>query len=359
MDFSLSEQQSFLQSTVKDFLDADAPLSRVRELAADGTTLDSNISDGLTGLGVPGVLIPEEYGGVGLTCLDAALVAECLGGAVTPYSFIGPCAMVVQALLCSPDEDLKNTWLPKIANGEESVAVAVADHTGKRDSHGITCDDARLNGQTMFALDVEGAGHVLVADTSKQLFLANLDDVEVIPLKSIDRTRSLAELKFDNVSATNLATSPNDLSKVIALGRVLLAADTLGAGQTMLNKAVEYAGERKQFNRVIGSFQAVKHLCAEMAADLEPCRSMVWYAAHSIHAIPEEAILMTNHAKAHLGETGRTIARKATEVHGGMGFTDLLGLHFWFKRIELNRQLLGTPSHIRAEIAHQQEWVTK
>lgn len=358
MDFSLSEQQSFLQSTVKDFLDADAPLSRVRELATDATTLDSSISNGLTGLGVPGVLVPEEYGGVGLTCLEAALVGECLGGSVTPYSFIGSCGMAVQALLCSPDEDVKNTWLPKLASGEESVAVAIADHTGKRDSEGIISNDGLLNGQTMFALDVEGAEHVLVADVSKQLFLARLDDVEVTPLKSVDRTRSLAELKFDNVSATNLETSADDLSRVIALGRVLLAADTLGAAQTMLDRAVEYAGERKQFNRVIGSFQAVKHLCAEMAADLEPCRSMVWYAAHSIHAIPEESILMTNHAKAHLGEIGRTIARKATEVHGGMGFTDLLGLHFWFKRIELNRQLLGTPSHIRAEIAHQQEWVT-
>lgn len=359
MDFSLSEQQSFLQSTVKDFLEADAPLSRVRELAADGTTLDSNISNGLTGLGVPGVLVPEEYGGVGLTCLDAALVGECLGGSVTPYSFIGSCGMAVQALLCSPDEDLKNTWLPKLASGEESVAVAIADHTGKRDSEGIISTDELLNGQTMFALDVEGASHVLVADVAKRLFLARLDDVEVTPLKSVDRTRSLAEMKFNNVTATNLETSADDLSSVIALGRVLLAADTLGAAQTMLDKAVEYAGERRQFNRVIGSFQAVKHLCAEMAADLEPCRSMVWYAAHSIHAIPEEAILMTNHAKAHLGEIGRMIARKATEVHGGMGFTDLLGLHFWFKRIELNRQLLGTPSHIRAEIAQQQEWVTK
>ena len=359
MDFSLSEQQSFLQSTVKDFLEADAPLSRVRELAADGTTLDSSISNGLTGLGVPGVLVPEEYGGVGLTCLDAALVGECLGGSVTPYSFIGSCGMAVQALLRSPDEDLKNTWLPKLASGEESVAVAIADHTGKRDSEGIISTDGLLNGQTMFALDVEGASHVLVADVAKQLFLARLDDVEVTPLKSVDRTRSLAEMKFNNVSATNLETSADDLSSVIALGRVLLAADTLGAAQTMLDKAVEYAGERRQFNRVIGSFQAVKHLCAEMAADLEPCRSMVWYAAHSIHAIPEEAILMTNHAKAHLGEIGRMIARKATEVHGGMGFTDLLGLHFWFKRIELNRQLLGTPSHIRAEIAQQQEWVTK
>lgn len=359
MDFGLSDQQRFLQSTVGDFLAADAPLSRIRELAAESTTLDSNISDGLTGLGVPGLLVPEEYGGVGLASLEAALIAECLGGCVTPYPFIGSCAMAVEALLSSPENDLKDLWLPKIASGESVFAIAVSDHTGQRDSDGVTAQDGSLNGQTMFAIDVEGAEQVIVADNEKQLFIANLADVEVVTLKSIDKTRSLAELKFIHTTASPLSTTPEDLARVIALGRVLLAADTLGAAQTMLDKAVSYAGERKQFNRVIGSFQAVKHLCAEMAADLEPCRSMVWYAAHSLHAIPEEAILMTNHAKAHLSEIGRTVARKATEVHGGMGFTDLLGLHFWFKRIELNRQLLGSPNHIRAEIAQLQEWITK
>ena len=108
--------------------------------------------------------------------------------------------------------------------------------------------------------------------------------------------------------------------------------------------------ERRQFGRVIGSFQAVKHLCAEMAAELEPCRSLVWYAAYAFDAAPLEASLTAAHAKALSSEVGRFIARTATEVHGGMGITDLLGLHFWFKRIGLNRQLLGGPERVR-EIA--------
>ena len=93
---------------------------------------------------------------------------------------------------------------------------------------------------------------------------------------------------------------------------------------------------------MIGSFQAVKHMCAEMAAELEPCRSLVWYAAHAFTSIPEEGRLMASHAKAHLAEVGKFVARKSTEVHGGMGITDLLGMHYWFKRIGFNRQLLGT-----------------
>ena len=101
---------------------------------------------------------------------------------------------------------------------------------------------------------------------------------------------------------------------------------------------------------MIGSFQAVKHLCAEMAAELEPARALVWYAAYAFDHAPEEASLMAAHAKAHLSEIGRFIARTSTEVHGGIGITDLLGLHFWFKRIGVNRQLLGGPEKVR-EIA--------
>jgi alkylation response protein AidB-like acyl-CoA dehydrogenase len=130
----------------------------------------------------------------------------------------------------------------------------------------------------------------------------------------------------------------------------------VGAGDAMIAQAVGYAGEREQFGRVIGSFQAVKHMCAEMAARLEPCRSLVWYAAHAFDAVPDEALLMACHAKSHTGEAGRFVARTATEVHGGMGFTDLLGLHYWFKRIGFDRQVLGGPEIVRAEAAALQGW---
>ena len=134
-------------------------------------------------------------------------------------------------------------------------------------------------------------------------------------------------------------------------GRVILAADTLGAGQSMLDKAVAYSKERVQFGRVIASFQGVKHTLADLATEFEPCRAMVWYAAHAQDAIPEEARLTALQVKAHLGDVGRTHARLATEVHGGMGFTDLLGLHYWFKRIGFDRQMLGSPERLRREAA--------
>jgi alkylation response protein AidB-like acyl-CoA dehydrogenase len=141
---------------------------------------------------------------------------------------------------------------------------------------------------------------------------------------------------------------------LIDVGRVMLAADTLGAAQNMLEQAVAYAKTREQFDRPIASFQAVKHMCAEMAASLEPCRALVWYAGHALDALPAEAPLTACHAKAHLSEVGKQVAKTATEVHGGMGFTDLVGLHYWFKRIGFNRQMLGGPEAVRAEAARLQ-----
>ena len=126
----------------------------------------------------------------------------------------------------------------------------------------------------------------------------------------------------------------------------------------MLDQAVAYAKERVQFGRVIGSFQAVKHMCAEMAAELEPCRAMMWYAAHAFDAVPQESRLTACHAKAHVAEVAKFVARVSIEVHGGVGFTDDLGLHYWFKRIELSRQLLGGPDRLREEAAQLQGLVS-
>lgn len=360
MDFALSEEQQFLKQTVDDLLSDQCSLDVVRNDAADNQTKNPSLFDALTRIGIPGTLISEDYGGVGLRLLDAALIAESFGGSVATVPYIGSSVMVPLAIELTGSDEQKNTWLPRLASGEITCGVALGDHVGARDNEPISGNGATVSGRSMFALDSQGADAILVATQDCELHLVERSEVELKPLYTIDKTRSVGELVFDNAQSDPLSSTEDPaetLTKVIDAGRVVVAADTLGAGQTMLNKAVAYAGERQQFNRVIGSFQAVKHMCAEMAAELEPCRSLVWYAAHAYDAIPEESRLTACHAKAHLAEVGRFVARKATEVHGGMGFTDLLGLHYWFKRIELNRQLLGTPEFVRNEAAKLQGWV--
>jgi len=354
MEFGLSQEQTLLQDSVGKFLAAQVPLERVRRYVDNGD--DTDIWAGLTDLGVPALLIPETAGGVGLSCLDAALVAEALGYHATPGPFLGTAvAAPLLAGYASVDQD---QLLADIAAGTARVGLAVSEAVGARADAGVRASGGKLTGKALFVTDYPATCY-LVADESKRLYLvaADASGVAARPLTTIDRTRPVAELTFAATPAQLLSDDPEVLARLLDATRVMLAADSLGAAQYMLDQAVAYAKEREQFNRPIGSFQAVKHMCAEMAAALEPCRAMVWYAAHALDHVPEEARVTACHTKAHLAEVGTFVARTATEVHGGMGFTDLLGLHYWFKRIGYNRQLLGAPELLREAAARAQQLV--
>jgi alkylation response protein AidB-like acyl-CoA dehydrogenase len=348
MEFALSQDQKIMQESVNRTLDRICSLDRVRK-AADAGEYAADVWAALVELGIPGLLIPEQFGGVGLRLLDAALVSEVLGRHVAPVPFAASCVMAPLALLRAGSPAQQSEWLPKLSSGEATAGVAIAEQiAGARDGSGVTARNGMLNGKAMFAMDFDGAALFIVADSESKLHLVDMtaEGITASPLTTVDLTRSLGELSFDNVEAEPLAHG-NALAILRDAGWTMLAADTLGAGWKMIEKAIEYSKERKQFDRVIGSFQAVKHLCAEMAAELEPGRSLVWYAAHAFDAIPSDASLSAAHAKSYLSEIGRFVARTSTEVHGGIGITDLLGLHYWFKRIGLNRQLLGGPERVR------------
>lgn len=353
MEFGLSEEQTQLQDTVNRYLNDASNLDAVRRFVEKP---DQTVWTGLVELGVPGILVDDAAGGLGLSCLDAALIAEALGSHTAPAPFLGSAVMAPLALRlsgCNPDD-----LLSQLVSGSATVGIAFGEAVGARAGAGVRNQGGGLYGTALFVIDA-GASHYLVADQSRALFLVNADASGLTrrSLTTIDRTRPTEELNFEKTPALKLTDDPEVFSQVLNSGRVMLAADTLGAAQNMLDQAVEYAKQREQFNRPIGSFQAVKHMCAEMAASLEPCRALVWYAAHSQDQVPDEATLMACHAKAHLAEVGTFVARTATEVHGGMGFTDLLGLHYWFKRIGWNRQLLGAPELVREEAARVQQLV--
>ncbi len=350
MDFGLSEEQTLFQDTLNSFLAEQAGLDRVRRIAGGEEPADALWAE-LVGLGVSALLVPEEHGGVGLKPLDAAIAAECLGHHATPSPFLGSAVMAPTALLLAGGQGGR---LERLAAGELRIGVALGEAIAARADAGVSAVGGQLNGKALYALDY-GADEYLVADSASGLHLVAAEDLQHRPLATVDKTRPTGELVFHNSRTTPLSADPVHFEAVLDAGRVMLAADTLGAAQNMLDQAVAYAKEREQFNRPIGSFQAVKHMCAEMAAHLEPCRAMVWYAGHALSEVPEEAHLTACHAKAHLAEVGTFVARTATEVHGGMGFTDLLGLHYWFKRIGFNRQALGAPELVREEAARAQQ----
>lgn len=359
MEFGLSDDQRMFQDSIKGYLESAAALDTIREIADGDQDKGQAITAGIAELGVGQVLIPESHDGLGLGLLDAALIQEALGAAVAPVDHLAT-AMAIIGIEAAGTEAEKAEWLPKIASGEVRMGVAVTERVGAREGAGLAASSGQLSGKSLFAMETGNATHILVADQSGALHIAETGDaIARTSHLTIDRTRDLAELEFNAAPAVALSgenTPGYAADRVVEAGRLLLAADSLGAAQAMLDKAVEYAKERKQFNRVIGSFQSVKHLCAEMAAHLEPARALVWHAAHAVDENMEEAAMMVCLAKSHLAEVGTFVARTSTEVHGGMGFTDLVGLHYWFKRIGANRQLLGGPEKVREDAARLQGW---
>lgn len=344
MEFALSEDQRMLQDSLKGVLSEAAHLDRIRKIAAGETGEGAALDAALSEFGLSALMVPEAAGGLGLGALDACLVQEALGYDVGPSRFLAT-AVAAKVFAGKPEV------LGAIAGGEAKFALALTELFSRRDGAGVELKGGKLSGKSLLAHSVDGATHILVADTAGGVHSVAAGKAKVTVMQTIDRTRTFHEVALDGAEPL-VSVTPGP--EPIAFARLLVAADTLGAAQAMIDKAVAYAKERQQFGRVIGSFQAVKHMCAEMAAKLEPARALIWHAAHALDIGDAEGPMMANLAKAHLSEVGTFVARTATEVHGGMGFTDLVGLHYWYKRIGVNRQLLGSPEQARETAAQLQ-----
>ena len=355
MDFTLSEEQQLIQDSFSKALEGLVSLETVREVVENRTGQDLKAVSALTALGMPGLLVSETHGGSGLGLLEAILVSEELGRQAAPVPFVASSVMAVKVLEIGGSERQKQDWLPAVARGEKRLAVAFTEKTGGlRKEAGVQSSNGRLSGRATFALDIQGADAVLVSDQNGQVFIVPLttEGVSIESFPSIDGTRAAGHIELDTAEGELLdGVSEAELTHVINAGRIAIAADSLGACETMLQKAVEYSLERKQFGRAIGSFQAVKHMCAEMAAELQPCRALIWHAAYAADHLTEEFNLSVLLAKSHMDEVSRLIAKSATEVFGGMGFADLPGMHFWYKRVGFNRAMLGAPERLRREAA--------
>jgi alkylation response protein AidB-like acyl-CoA dehydrogenase len=361
MEFGLSLEQRQFDDSLRSFLTDRLPMERLRALAEPGGGYDEGLWHGLTELGLHGLIVPERFGGAGLGVLDAAVAAEGIGYAAAPLPFTGTTVMAPLAFMNSATEAQQDAYLPMVAAGEVRIAVGFAGLAGQTGVASVTLDGSRLTGTVSGVMDAGAATHFLVylRDGTGALVTADASGVTTSLQRSLDRTRPLTKLSFNGATAELLVAANDKLAaarRVLDAGRVVLAADTLGAAQTMLDRAVAFAKERVQFGRVIGSFQGVKYMLADCVTMLEPCRGLVWYAAHAQDGLPEEARLTACHAKAHVADVAREVARMTTETHGGMGFTDLLGLHYWFKRISFNRQVLGGPERCREEAAELQGW---
>ena len=372
MDFGLSEEQELLQQSARDFLARECPTSLVREMTRHDDGFSRSLHEKMAAMGWAGLIIPEKFGGLGLQMLDLAVLAEEMGRVVVPGPFFSSSVLAALSLVYGGANALKKEWLPRIAAGQAIGTLAFLEESDRLDAAGIaarcakTRNGYRLNGTKMFVTDAHVADFLVVAfrshgagESGVSLLLLPRDTpgVSVAPLHSIDQTRRPCEVVFRNVEVPASAVLAEEtkgwkvLSRVIDGACVVLAADSLGGAQRALELAVEYSKVREQFGRPIGSFQAVKHIAAEMVSEVEPARALVWYAAYAYDHEPRAAARAAAMAKARLSDVYCRTTNRAVQIHGGIGFTWEHDMHLWFKRAKWNETALGDATFHRERLA--------
>lgn len=362
MDFGLSTDQVMLQNTLRRFLAEQCPTTRVRAIMESTSGHDPDLWEGLAALGVLGLTVSPSYGGAGLELLDLALAAEELGYACTPGPFLGT-SLFTLALSDAGSEEQRTRWLPPIVRGEAVASVAIGEADAEWDPARFTTrfQDGKLSGEKTF---VPYAGiarsFVVVAQDAAGpgLFLVDRDQqgIEIRDLQVVDATRRVQHVRFHDVAAEPLPGARSSVRRMLDAGCVLIAADALGGARRCLEMSVAYAKTREQFGQVIGAFQAVKHQLANMACELEPAVSFLWYAAHAFDHIPHEAERHAAMVKALLADLFDRFARDSIELHGGIGFTWEFDLHLWFRRAVFDRAFLGDAIYHRNRAAALAGW---
>jgi alkylation response protein AidB-like acyl-CoA dehydrogenase len=372
IDFGLSEEQEALQRSAREFLARECPPALVRDTATSDDGVPHDLYRRMAELGWTGLLVPEKQGGLGLGALDLALVLEELGRVAAPGPFLST-QLVVAGLLRAGSAAQRTAWLPALLAGDAFATLAHVEESDQQEPAGIQANATRsgdgwtLSGTKLFVPDAQAARVLLVpARTSPgvgpegiSLFLVRREarGVRVKPHRHVDLTRRFGEVVLQDVALPASALMGGEgegwpvLARLLDLAAAGIAADSLGGAQRVLEMAIEYSRVREQFGRKIGSFQALKHIAAEMLADVEPARSLVWYAAYAWDRRPRDAARAAAMAKASLGDVYSRTVRRSVEMHGGIGFTWEFDLQLWFKRAHTNEALFGDPAFHRERIA--------
>ena len=359
MDFGLSEEQRLLQETIRGFAARECPTAMLRALFEAGSGGDPTLWKGLAEIGVAGLALPEEHGGGGLEVLDLALVSEVLGECALPVPFLGN-ALAGLALAWGGSPAQRASWLPRLSTGDALATVAFGepDEHWQPEQWQLAPTGERLSGRKRFAPDAVSADLFVVGTRDGGLALVAKGDpgVRIEPVRSVDRTRGLADLVLEGAASEALPDAAAAAPRVRDAGLVLLAADAFGAAWTLLRRTLEYVGTREQFGTPLAQFQGVKHQLANAATDLEPTRGLLWYAAHAVDHLSERAAHAAAQAKAHVGDRAIDTARIAVELHGGIGYTWESDVQIWFKRILFDRAYLGAPEVQRERVARLAGW---
>jgi len=367
MNFAFTEEQEELRNVVRSFLEDKSPESAVRELMETEEGYDKGAwSQMAEQLGLQSLTIPEEYGGQGFSHVELGIVLEEMGRALLCAPYYSTVVLAANALMQSGNEDAKQQYLPGIADGSTIATVAVAEASGKWSPDGIQMEATEsggnwtLTGEKMFVTDGATANLIIVAARANggiHLFTVDGDASGLTreSLSTMDQTRKQARLTFDNTPAGHLADT-NDfamLSTILDLAAVGLANEQVGGAQFVLEMAVQYAKDRVQFGRPIGSFQAIKHKCADMLLEVESAKSAAYYASWCASEMNDELPSVASLAKAYCSEAYFHCAAENIQIHGGIGFTWEHPAHLYFKRAKSSELLFGDPAYHRELLAQR------
>jgi alkylation response protein AidB-like acyl-CoA dehydrogenase len=368
MNFAFSEEQEELRKSVRRFLEDKSPETEVRRLMETTDGYDPAVwSQMAEQLGLQSLIIPEQFGGSGFSYVELIVVLEEMGAALLCAPFFSTVALATNALLTSGDQSAQEYLLPGIASGETIATLAFTEDSGRWDTEGVTFEAQKtddgwaLRGHKSYVIDGHVAGLLLVVGrTAAGLSLfgvkGDADGLTRTALPTMDQTRKQARLEFSDTPAWLIGTeggAAEGLVKTLDLAAVALAAEQVGGAQRCLDSAVEYAKTRIQFGRPIGSFQAIKHKCADMLLEVESAKSAAYYAGWAAAEDSDELPVVASLAKSYCSEAYFHAAAENIQIHGGIGFTWEHPAHLYFKRAKSSELMLGDPAYHRELLAQR------
>ena len=322
MNFAFSEEQDELRKSVRRFLDEKSPVTEVRRLMETTEGYDAAVWKQMgEQLGLQGLAIPEEFGGSGYGYVELGVIFEEMGRSLLCAPFFSTVALAANALLASGDKAAQAKYLPGIAAGSTIATVAFTEANGK-----------------WSAVDKGAAGLTMQA------------------LSTMDQTRKQAKVTLSNTPGTLVGAAGSGwatLTKMLDKAAIALAAEQVGGAQKVLDMSVEYAKVRVQFGRPIGSFQAIKHKCADMLLEVESAKSAAYYAMWAASEDNDEVPVVASLAKAYCSDAYFHAAAENIQIHGGIGFTWEHDAHLYFKRAKTSELLLGDPTYHRELLAQR------
>jgi alkylation response protein AidB-like acyl-CoA dehydrogenase len=355
MNFGFSDDQQAIKRTAREFLAARYPLATVRQLAEDDRGFTDEQWQELVELGWPGVIVPDERGGLGLGAIELVVIAEEMGYALAPSPWFSTTSATLILSAAGTDAQ-RERWLEPLAAGELRGTLAVWDErSGWAPDHSEIepGSDGTLSASKIAVPDAATAAFLILSGADGRHYLVQRDapGVTIEPEQAIDPTRKLFRVTLDGATAEPLEHAPDRIAGAYATIVTLLAAENVGVAQRAMEMAVAYAKDRTQFDRPIGSYQAVSHRCAQMLLEVEGARSLSYWAGWALDNEPETGPRAASMAKAYAGDAGFRVTASALQVHGGIGFTYEHDLHFFLKRAFANAHAFGDSRWHRDRVA--------